>query len=91
MATRNLDVTVDPINLVTTHGLVVGVTYSLQCIDPNARVFIRTAAVKPTGGALRGFTIGPFEDATITPVSGLGVWVWTDKSDGGKAVIDESA
>ena len=46
MATRNVVVTDNPANLVTTHSLVVGTEYALQNIDPSAVIFIRTAAVK---------------------------------------------
>ena len=66
-------------------------TYTLQNVDSNGRIFIRTAAVKPVGAALRGFAIGPFQDTTLVPVLNAGIWVWTDRTDGCKAVLDETA
>lgn len=82
--------TTDPANIVAGLSLVVGTIYVLQNVDPNARVFIREAAVKPTGGALRGFVIDPFQHATLEPAPGVGLWLWTDRADGCKAVIDEA-
>ena len=91
MATRNVDLTTDPSNVVAGLSLVVGTSYTLQNVDANARIFVRVAAVKPTGGALRGFVVRPFEDVTISPVANVGIWLWCDRTDGAKAVIDEVA
>ena len=91
MATRNVDVTTDPSNIVSGLSLAVGTRYTLQNIDTSARIFLRQAAVKPTGGALRGFRLAPSESATVSPTTGLGWWLWTDQSDGAKAVVDEVA
>ena len=90
MTSRNADVTMDPSNVVTALGLTVGTRFTLQNIDPAARLFVREAAVKPTGGALRGFTLAPFEFGTFEPKAGIGVWLWTDRADGCKAVIGEA-
>ena len=90
MATRNVDVAMTPANLAVSLSLMVGTVYTLQNIGASGRVFVREAAVMPTGGALRGFVIAPFGDVTLTPKSGLGVWVWTDRADGAKAVISEA-
>ena len=80
-----------PANLVVTFSLMVGTVYTFQNVDPSGRIFVREAAVMPTGGALRGFVIAPFGDVTLSPNSGLGLWVWTDRADGAKAVISEAA
>lgn len=90
-ATRNVDVTTDPTDIVSSHSLVVGTRYTLQNVDPAGRIFVRQAAVKPTGGALRGFVIPPFGDATITPTAGIGVWLWTDRAESCAAVLDTVA
>ena len=90
MATRNVDVTSDPTNIVAALSLAAGTRYAFQNIDPSARIFLREAAVKPTGGALRGFVFAPFVDGTIEPSAGIGVWLWSDRPDGAKAVIGEA-
>ena len=94
MATRNVDITTDPSNLVSTFALTTGTRYTLQNIDSNARIFLREAAVKPTGGALRGHVMGPAGAATcfgtVRPDGVSGIWVWTDQADGCKAVISEA-
>ena len=91
MATRNADITAAPTNLVTSHSLAVGTRYTFQNVDSNARIFIREAAVKPTGGALRGLVLEPAGGyGTINPSAGIGVWVWSDRPDGAKAVITEA-
>lgn len=91
MATRNVDATPAPTNIVAALSLTVGTRYTLQNIDPAARIFLRTAAVQPTGGALRGFVIAPFEAATVTPEANVGIWLWSDRADGAKAVLDRVA
>ena len=91
MATRNVDIGTDPINLITTHSLAVGTRYAFANVDSNARIFVREAAVKPTGGALRGFVLPPGVAGTVKPSTGIGVWVWTDRPDGCSAVIGEAA
>ena len=83
--------TTTPANIVASHALTLGVRYTLQNVDPAARIFLREAAVQPTGGALRGFVIAPFTAASITPEAGIGAWLWTDRPDGAKAVIDSAA
>lgn len=91
MTTRNLDVTVDPTNIVTGLSLQVGQDYTVQNVDSNGRIFIREAAVKPTGGALRGWVLHPNGgEGTVTPETGIGVWVWTDRADGCKGLIGEA-
>lgn len=90
MATRNVDVASDPSNLVSGHSLAVGTAYTFQNVDANARIFLREAAVKPTGGALRGHVLEPGGHGTIKPTTGIGVWVWSDRSDGAKAIITEA-
>ena len=90
MAARNVDVTAAPSNIVSGLSLSVGVAYTLQNVDANSRIFVREAAVQPTGGALRGFVLVPLGHATIKPESGVGIWLWTDRADGAKAVIDEA-
>ena len=90
MASRNVDVTTDPTDIVTGVGLTVGTRYTLQNVDPAATVFVREAAVKPTGGALRGFVLAPFVNATVVPDAGIGIWLWTGRADGAKLVIDEA-
>ena len=91
MATRNIDVTTDPANIVGSLSLAVGTRYAVQNVDRNARIFVREAAVKPTAGALRGFVIEPGEAGTVKPEAGIGVWIWTDRADGAKAVIGEAS
>ena len=56
MATRNVNVTTAPANLVSTHSLVIGTRYALQNVDANARIFLREAAVRPAV-SLRAFII----------------------------------
>ena len=90
MAARNVDVTVDPVNIASSLSLTVGTAYTLQNVDANGRIFLREAAVKPTGGALRGFVLEPLAHGTIKPAAGLGVWLWTTRADGAKAVIAEA-
>ena len=94
MATRNVDVTTDPTNLVTALALVTGTRYTLQNTDESARIFLREAAVKPTGGALRGHVMGPAgaitSFGTVRPDGVVGIWLWTDQPDGCKAVISEA-
>ena len=90
MATRNFDATGDPANIVAALSLAVGTRYAIQNVDPNARLFVREAAVKPTGGALRGFVLAPFESAGFKPQTGIGVWCWTDRADGARAVVGEA-
>ena len=91
MTTRNVDITASPTNLVTSHSLVNGTRYSLQNVDANARIFLREAAVAPSGGALRGHMLAPCAALTIAPASGMGIWVWSDRSDGACAVVTEAA
>ena len=90
MATLNVDITAAAANLVTSHSLVDGTRYTLQNVDANARVFLREAAVAPSGGALRGHVLEPGGVLTVVPSSGIGVWVWSDRSDGARAVITEA-
>ena len=90
MASRNVDVAVDPSNVVSDLSLTIGAAYTIQNVDPSARIFLREAAVKPTGGALRGFVLDPFVNGTFKPATGMGVWLWTDRDDGAKAVLTES-
>ena len=90
MATQNVDVSDDPSNLVSGHSLTVGTRYSFQNVDANARIFLRQAAVKPTGGALRGYVLEPGKVLTVEPMASVGVWVWTYRTDGAKAVITEA-
>ena len=90
MASRNVDVTTDPTNIVSGVGLTVGTRYTIQNVDPAATVFVREAAVKPTGGALRGFVLAPFVHATLIPDTGIGIWLWTGRADGAKLVLAES-
>ena len=70
MATRNVNVTTDPADVVASLSLSAG-RYTIQNVDPSARIFLREAAVKPTGGALRGFVIDPFADATLRVDAGI--------------------
>ena len=90
MPARNVDVTTDPSNIVSSQSLTSGTAYTLQNVDANGRIFVREAAVKPTGGALRGFVLAPLAHATIKPETAVGVWLWTDRADGAKAVLDEA-
>ena len=90
MAARNVDITAAPSNIVSGHSLSVGVSYTLQNVDANSRIFVREAVVAPSGGALRGFVLVPLAHATIKPESGVGIWVWCDRADGAKAVLDEA-
>lgn len=90
MATRNVNVGTVPMNLVTALPLTVGVRYALQNVDSNARIFVRDAAVMPTGGALRGHVIAAGEFGYPEPDGVTGVWVWTDRPDGARAVITEA-
>ena len=90
VATRNVDVSPEPANIVAALSLAPGTRYAIQNVDPNARIFVREAAVKPTGGALRGFVVAPFETGTFQPEPGIGLWLWTDRADGAKAVIGEA-
>ena len=90
MAARNVDVTTSPSNIVSGLSLAIGTAYTIQNVDSNGRIFVREAAVAPSGGALRGFVLVPLAHATIKPESGAGVWLWTDRADGAKAVIDEA-
>lgn len=91
MATRNVDVGAVPTNLATALGLDDGKTYSIQNVDPSAPIFLRVAAVMPTGGARRGHVIAPFEFGYPSPSAGVGVWVWCDaKHAPARAVITEA-
>ena len=81
MATRNVDVGAAPMNLVSALALAVGTTYTLENVDPSARIFLRSAAVTPTGGALRGHVLSPGELGYPTPEAGIGIWVWCDPRD----------
>ena len=91
MATRNVDVGAAPTNIAAALALNDGVTYSIQNVDPSAPIYVRTAAVMPTGGALRGHVIQPFEFGYPSPSPGVGVWVWTDpKHAPARAVITEA-
>ena len=90
MAARNVDATTTPTNIVAGLGLTVGTRYTIQNVDPAATVYVREAAVAPTGGALRGFVLAPFVHATLVPDTGVGIWLWTGRADGAKLVIDES-
>ena len=71
-------------------SLSVGTSYSLQNVDANARIFLREASVAPSGGALRGHILAPCAVLTIEPLIGIGIWVWSDRSDGACAVITEA-
>ena len=90
MATRNVNVTTVPTNLVTTHNLQIGTRYALQNVDSNAWIFLREAAVKPAI-TMKAFVIPPLAAGTVKPSTGIGVWVWTDRADGCSAVIGEAA
>ena len=91
MATRNIDVGAAPTNIVSALSLTVGTTYTLENVDPSARVFLRSAAVTPTGGALRGHVLNPGELGYPTPRAGIGIWVWCAEQDAPvKCVITES-
>ena len=80
-----------PTNLASALGLVDGQTYSIQNVDPSAPIYLRAAAVMPTGGALRGHVIPPFEFGYPSPSAGVGVWVWCDpKHAPARAVITEA-
>ena len=85
-----MDVSPEPANIVAALGLTVGRVYTIQNVDANATIYLREAAVKPTGGALRGFVLAPFGYGTIKPEANAGIWLWTDRADGAKAVIDEA-
>ena len=89
MATRDVDVTGDPTNLVASHSMVTGTRYTLQNVDSDARIFLRTAAVKPAA-TMRAFVLAPLADATIRPDDVVGIWLWTPDGDA-KAVLDEAA
>ena len=90
MATRNVDVTLDPVNIVASLALNVGTRYVFQNIDTAAsRIFVREAAAKPTGAALRGFVLNAGEHGVITPDATVPTWIWTDRPDGARAVIGE--
>ena len=80
----------DPTNIVASHSLAVGTRYAFANVDSNARVFLREASVKPTGGALRGFLLQPGAAGAVSPKAGIGVWVWCDRADGASAVIGEA-
>ena len=90
VATRNVDVTAVPTNIAT--ALTLNQAYSIQNVDPSAPIYLRVAAVMPTGGALRGHVIPPFGFGYPTPSPGVGVWVWTDpKHAPARAVITEAS
>ena len=90
MATRNVTVTDDPTNLVTSRSLVTDTTYSLQNIDPNAVIFLRVAAVKPAR-TMPAHVINPYEFGYPTPDGGAGIWLWVDpKHSPARAVITEA-
>ena len=91
MATRNVDVVAVPTNIATALPLRHGVQYAIQNVDPSAPIYIRDAAVMPTGGALRGHVIAPFEFSYPTPAPGTGIWVWTDPEHApARAVVTEA-
>ena len=90
MATRNVDVGAAPADIVSSLSLSVGEKYTVQNVDAISRIFLRRAAVRPTGGALRGFVLAPGGSAVITPESAIGVWLWTDRPIA-KAVVDTIA
>ena len=91
MATRNVVVTDDPANLVTTHSLSVGTEYALQNIDPSAVIYVRTAAVKP-GRSFPAHVLRPYEFGYPRPEPTTGIWVWCDpKHSPAWAVITEAS
>ena len=92
MATRNVVVTADPANLVSTHSLVIGPQYALQNIDPSTPIYLRVAAVKPSR-TMPAHVIPPYEFGYPQPTSTTtGIWVWCDpKHSPARAVITEAS
>ena len=91
MATRNVDVGAVPTNIARALPLRDEVQYAIQNVNPSAPIYIRDAAVMPTGEALRGHVIAPFEFGYPTPTPGTGVWVWCDPEHApARAVVTEA-
>ena len=91
VATRNVTVTDDPANLVSTHALSIGTMYALQNIDPSTPVYLRVAAVKPSR-TMPAHVIPPFEFGYPRPESTTGIWIWCDpKHSPARAVITEAS
>ena len=90
MATRNVNLTLLPTNLETALSLESGKWYVLQNTDANARIFLRNAAVTPTGAARRGMVLQPLRWCELQPDDSSATWwAWTDRVDGASAVITE--
>ena len=90
MATaRDFDVTPAPQDLLAALSLSPGVRYSIQNIDPGARVFARVQDTAPSIGD-RANVIPPFGFGYPTAAAGEGIWVWTPDPGGSAIMVNEA-
>ena len=78
MADRNFNATGTPQNINSVLSLTAGAKRRIQNVDPAAALYLREAAVMPTGGALRGFRLAPYDDAYWEVTASVGMWAWTN-------------
>ena len=86
---RDFDVTPVPQDLIAALSLIPGVRYSIQNIDPGARIFARVQAAVPSVGD-RANVIQPFEIHYPTAAAGQGIWVWTPDPGGAAIMVNEA-
>ena len=77
------------VDLVAALSLTVGVRYSIQNIDPGARVFVRVQQAMPTVGT-RGNVIAPFEYGYPRVTANERIWIWTDDDGGAVVMVNEA-
>ena len=90
MATKNLEITKDPKNVVTELTLAVGTTYDCQFVggDGLDRLTILESATVPDDTSPSGHSVLRYEAFRVKPKSGEGVYVWAQTS--GKLAVTEA-
>ena len=89
MPAMDFDATATPVDIVVDLNLQVGTTYSGQNVSTTATLFTRPSA-SPAAVGDRAFRVEAGGVFTLTPESGVSVWVWSDDPAGCPVIVDEA-
>ena len=89
MAAMDFDATSTPEDIVSDLGLAVGTTYVGQNISTTATLFTRPSNTAVTV-ANRAFRVEAGGVFTLTPETGVEVFVWTDDENGCPVIVDKA-
>ena len=89
-ATQDFTVTLAPRDIAGPLSLVSGTRYTIQNIDPAARVFLRVQVSAPARTD-RANIIQPLGAGAVSIDTGEGIWCWTDDEAGAAIVVNTAA